>query len=162
MLLFGLGTVPLMFGFGALSGRLNQTYRRQMLTVSALLIFVLSLGMFGNGMALSGVSRSAPLRNRANRAILEDGRQYVRSEVDYGSYESIAVSSGTPVEWTIHVPEGRLNGCNGEIIVQEYGLDIRLHEGDNLVQFTPTESGTVAFSCWMGMIAGSIHVIPSG
>ena len=35
MLLFSLGTVPLMFGFGFISGKLNSKYTRYMLTVSA-------------------------------------------------------------------------------------------------------------------------------
>ena len=159
MLLFSLGTVPLMLGFGALSGRLNRKYARYMLTVSALLIFVLGLGMLGNGLSLSGVSFHLLHRESTNMAVIEDGRQFVRSEVDYGSYEAITVRSGIPVEWTIHVPEGRLNGCNGEILIQEYGLDIKLHEGDNLVSFNPENMGTVAYSCWMGMIRSSIHII---
>lgn len=160
MLLFSLGTVPLMFGFGALSGRLNRKYTHTMLTVSALLIFVLGLGMMRNGLALSGVSLSTGRGGEVqNVAMLDDGVQVVRSEVDHGSYEPIIVRAGIPVEWTLYVPEGRLNGCNGEILVQRYGLDIRLQEGDNLVRFTPEESGTVPFSCWMGMIRSSITVL---
>ena len=38
MLAFSLGTVPLMLGFGLISGRLNRKYSRVMLTVSALVI----------------------------------------------------------------------------------------------------------------------------
>ena len=160
MLLFSLGTVPLMFGFGALSGGLNRKYAKHMLTVSALLIFVLGLGMVGNGLSLSGAALPAARINETVRAAMPDGdRQVVRSEVDYGSYEAIRVQSGVPVEWTIYVPEGRLNGCNGEILVQEYGLDVKLREGENVVTFTPGEAGTVPYSCWMGMIRSSIHIV---
>lgn len=160
MLLFSLGTVPLMFGFGAFSGALNRKYAKQLLTVSALLIFVLGLGMIGNGLSLSGAALPVKQTDEAIRVAMPDGdRQIVRSEVDYGSYEAIRVQSGVPVEWTIYVPEGRLNGCNGEILVQEYGLDVKLHEGENVVTFTPGEPGTVPYSCWMGMIRSSIHII---
>ena len=38
MFLFSLGTVPLMFGFGFFSGKLNMKYRKTMLTVSAVLV----------------------------------------------------------------------------------------------------------------------------
>ena len=55
--------------------------------------------------------------------------------------------------------EGKLNGCNGEILVPAYDLDIVLHEGRNTVNFTPGEAGIVPFSCWMGMIKSSINVV---
>lgn len=158
MLLFGLGTAPLMLGFGALSGHWNRKYAGRILTISALFVFMMGLEMIGRGVSLSGVSWPAPAGESVKTAAIADGRQFVRSETDYGSYQSIEVRRGIPVEWTIHVPEGKLNGCNGEILVQEYGLDIPLHEGDNLVKFTPEKSGTVSFSCWMGMIRGSIRV----
>ena len=158
MLLFGLGTAPLMLGFGALSGHWNRKYAGRILTISASLVFMMGLGMIGRGVSLSGVSWPAPAGESVKTAAIADGRQFVRSETDYGSYQSIEVRRGIPVEWTIHVPEGKLNGCNGEILVQEYALDIPLHEGDNLVKFTPEKSGTVSFSCWMGMIRGSIRV----
>ena len=78
--------------------------------------------------------------------------------MDYGYYEPITVRQAIPVDWTIFVPEGRLNGCNREIIVDAYGLDISLHEGDNLVTFTPEKTGVIPYTCWMGMIRSSIRV----
>lgn len=66
---------------------------------------------------------------------------------------------GIPVEWTIEVPEGKLNGCNGEIVVPAFDLSIKLHEGENTVSFTPNDVGTIPYSCWMGMIKSSINVV---
>ena len=85
--------------------------------------------------------------------------QYVRTEVDYGSYEAFSVQKDVPVEWTIVVPEGKLNGCNGEIVVPAFDLSVKLHAGENLVSFTPDRTGTIPYSCWMGMIKSSIHVV---
>ena len=92
-------------------------------------------------------------------ALVTEKTQYVTTEIDYGSYESFTVRRGIPVEWTIVVPEGRLNGCNGEIIVPAYDLSIKLSEGENKVTFVPEEAGTVPYSCWMGMIRSSIEVV---
>ena len=158
MLLFSLGTVPLMFGFGLISGKLNRRYAGYMLTVSGILIFVMGLSMMGNGLSLSGVRFPVRRTEIGSTAMTDGDIQLVRSEIDYGSYEPITVKAGTPVQWTIHVPEGRLNGCNGEILVPEYGLDVKLSEGDNIVEFTPEAAGTVPYSCWMGMIRSSIEV----
>ncbi len=160
MLFFSLGTVPLMLGLGLVSGRLNRKKAGYMLTVSALLIFVMGLHMTGNGLALSGFS--APSGPRADSAVMAEymgDTQYVTTEVDYGSYEALIVHNGTPVEWTIVVPEGKLNGCNSEIVVPAYDLSVKLHEGENTVSFTPAGTGTVPYSCWMGMIKSSIKVI---
>ncbi len=67
--------------------------------------------------------------------------------------------AGVPLEWNIYVPEGKLNGCNGEILIPEYDLDVKLQEGDNLVTFTPVGGGSIPYSCWMGMIRSSITVV---
>ena len=158
MLLFSLGTVPLMLGL--FSGSLNRKKAGIMLTVSAFLIFVMGLHMAGNGLSLAGVSMSSGSRNDTSvMAEYRGDRQYVTTEVDYGSYEAFSVRAGIPVEWTIVVPEGKLNGCNGEIVVPAFDLSIKLHEGENTVTFTPDETGTVPYSCWMGMIKSSINVV---
>lgn len=46
----------------------------------------------------------------------------------------------------------------GLIIIPEYDLEIKLKEGDNLIEFIPTEAGQFGYSCWMGMIRSSITV----
>lgn len=160
MLLFSLGTVPLMLGLGVFSGKLNRKKAGAMLTVSALLVFIMGIHMTGNGLALSGISPVSNARNAsASMAEYFGDKQYVKTEVDYGSYEAFTVRKGIPVEWTIIVPEGKLNGCNGEIVVPAFDLSIKLHEGENAVSFTPNDVGTVPYSCWMGMIKSSINVV---
>lgn len=160
MLLFSLGTVPLMLGLGLFSGRLNRKKAGIMFTVSALLIFVIGLHMTGNGLRLTGVSLLSDSRNdTAVMAEYRGDRQYVKTEVDYGSYEDFCVRTGIPVEWTIVVPEGKLNGCNSEIVIPAYDLSVKLHEGENNVVFTPDEAGIIPYSCWMGMIKSSIKVV---
>lgn len=160
MLLFSLGTVPLMLGFGWLSGRLNKRKAGYMLTVSALLIFLMGVHMAENGLVLSGVSIVSTAQSEPGIMAERIGdTQYVTTEVDHGSYESFTVRRGIPVEWTIVVPEGKLNGCNGEIVVPAYGLSVKLHEGKTVVTFIPTETGTIPYSCWMGMIKSSILVV---
>ena len=160
MLLFSLGTVPLMLGLGVFSGGLNRKRAGIMLTVSAILVFVMGIHMTGNGLALSGISLASGSRNES--AVMAEyfgDTQYVKTKVDYGSYEAFTVRKGIPVEWTIEVPEGKLNGCNGEIVVPAFDLSIKLHEGENTVSFTPNDVGTIPYSCWMGMIKSSINVV---
>ena len=104
MLVFSLGTVPLMLGFGLISGRLNRKYARVMLKVSALLIFVMGLNMVGNGFSLSGVSVSRADPAKAVTAMQSDGMQILRTEIDHGSYPAVKIKAGVPVRWSIIVP----------------------------------------------------------
>lgn len=159
MFLFSIGTVPLMLGFGIVASKLNKKFANKMLKVSAIIIFILGLGMLKNGFSLSGISLFNVSPNYENQAIIIDGHQEVTIEVDYGNYEQITVKKDIPVICNIHVPEGKLNGCNGEIIIREYGIDIKLKEGDNIIEFTPSKTGTIPYSCWMGMINSYINVI---
>ena len=159
MFLFSLGTTPLMFGFGAISGKLNKKYAKYLLTISAVIIFVMGLSMVGNGLSLSGIGTVTKRSTGENMAVVEGMEQHVITEIDYGSYEAITVKQGIPVVWTINVPKGKLNGCNGELIIPAYDLDVKLVEGENIVRFTPQETGVVPYSCWMGMIKSQIKVI---
>lgn len=164
MLMFSLGTVPLMFGLGTISRKLNIRYLEKMLSVSAMLVVLLGIGMLNNGLSLSGVL--VPQIQSADKEveeeldiIIEDGYQIINNQLDYGAYPAIKVKAGIPVKWTLTAPRGRVNGCNDAIIIPEYDLTIPLYEGDNLIEFTPAESGQFVYSCWMGMINSSITVV---
>ena len=157
MLLFSLGTVPLMLGFGLISGRLNRKYTQVMLKVSALLIFVMGLNMIGNGFSLSGVGFSRPDPAKAVTAMQSDDMQILRTEIDYGSYPAVKIKAGVPVRWSIIVPEEKLNGCNGEIVIPALDVDLVLNTGENILEFTVEEPGVIPYSCWMGMIRSTIE-----
>lgn len=87
-----------------------------------------------------------------------DGVQLVDSTLSPGSYPNIMVESNIPVKWTIHAPEGSVNGCNYKVMIPQYGLEHIFEEGENVIEFTPTDTGSFSYSCWMGMIQGNITV----
>lgn len=161
MLCFGLGTAPLMLGIGLAGGRLNRRFAGPMRRASALLVALMGLSMLISGLALAGIGMEQTPMGADGYAVIQGERQYVRSEVDYGAYTPITVQRGVPVEWTIVADADRLNGCNNEIVVPAYGLTVALQPGENVVEFTPGESGAVTYSCWMGMIRSSIYVVDS-
>jgi len=43
--------------------------------------------------------------------------------------------------------------------VPQYGIRKTLVPGDNLIEFTPDRDGTIAYTCWMGMITSSIRIV---
>jgi len=175
MLVFSLGTVPLMFGLGALSSFLTSKFNHKMLKVSAVLVIFLGIIMMNRGANLSGISfapnktiipnkttTQTPVKDKLKSgavAVIKDGVQLVTSRLNNGLYWPIVVQKGIPVKWTINVKEGELNGCNNPLTIPKYNKSIKLVVGDNLIEFTPSESGNIKFTCWMGMVSSNIQVV---
>jgi uncharacterized protein len=161
MFLFSLGTVPLMFAFGAVSTLLSARFNRGMLKVSGVLVAVLGLVMFSRGLNLFGVSLGMPALRGPSVAVarIADGVQTVRTPVESGKYFPFVVQKGVPVRWVITAREDDLNGCNEIVTVPEYGIKKKLVPGENLIEFTPTRVGTIGYTCWMGMISSSFRVV---
>ena len=202
MLLFALGTMPLMLTFGSVVGLLGRRFTKAVLTAGAALIAVLGLAMVSQGGSLAGLFTPAQLGSfaallgmgllvwnlfrqktaalpvglallavlavlpllpdgtSAAQARLEDGYQIVESRLLSGAYPSIQVEAGTPVRWIIHADEEEINGCNDRFFQRELQLEHRFSPGDNTIEFTPASPGTYTYSCWMGMIHGTITVTP--
>lgn len=164
MFVFSLGTVPLMFLFGAFSTVLSSKLTKNMLKISAILVIVLGLGMIGRGLAFTGTtfvmepsSQSVESTSNTNTESSQEV-QKITSILESNSYPPITVTKGVMVEWTIQAPEGTITGCNRQLIIPEYNITKDLEVGDNVITFMPEESGTFGYSCWMGMIRSSITV----
>ncbi|MDR0629533.1 MAG: sulfite exporter TauE/SafE family protein [Treponema sp.] len=178
MFLFSMGTVPLMFGLGALSSALSKRFTHRVMTIGAILVTVMGMTMFTYGWGLSGFSFDfidravAALRpftsnttgtgEGAFTPVIENGVQIVNSTLSGGRYPAITVQQGIPVKWTINAPQGSINGCNNRMIIREYGIEYRFKPGENVIEFTPEGTGKFSYSCWMGMIRSSITVVAEG
>ena len=212
MLLFSLGTVPLMLGLGGVVSLFGQKFTKRVMNIGAVLVVVLGLAMLSQGGSLSGfilpdrlfiltillgivgivasltfkktLIKHASIASACIIAIciflftgqrdllrsddsvndvqIIDGIQVVTSALDSGSYPDITVQAGIPVKWVINAPQGSINGCNYKILIQDYGIEFTLQEGENILEFTPSQATTVSYSCWMGMIRGNIFVTEEG
>ncbi len=162
MLIFALGTVPLMFGFGALTAFISKKFTAKVMSVCAVIVVLFGVGMFNNGLGLIGVNFGAnnPVASDSDIPInIENGVQTVSIDVSKRGYAPITVKKGIPVKWIINAKEENLNGCNYEIYIPKYDLSKVLEPGENIVEFTPEETGVIPYSCWMGMIRSKINVI---
>lgn len=159
MFFFSMGTVPLMFGFGAVSSLLSAKFNRRMMKASAVLVIILGIVMAGRGFNLSGLNIAFANQRPKNIAKIEDGVQLVTTEMKAGSYDSIVVQKGIWVKWTIKADESELNGCNNPVTIPKYNIVKKLVPGDNVIEFMPQEAGDINYTCWMGMINGYIKVV---
>jgi sulfite exporter TauE/SafE/copper chaperone CopZ len=177
MFLFSVGTVPLLLGFGAVSALLSARFTRRLAMASGVLVAALGVVMFARGLSLFGIAlpRMGPVAAEARAAgpgrpaavlpggaavaRVSGGAQEVTTRVLASSYQPFVVQAGLPVRWTIEVKAEDLNGCNNALVVPAYGIRKRLAPGKNIVEFTPDRAGTVAYTCWMGMITSTIRVV---
>ena len=169
MFLFALGTVPLMLTFGALSGMLSRGYTKKILKMSGFLVIILGIIMGSRGLALAGVgipnfmdirgnsaSNSSP-ESDMGKAVLKDGIQEITMTVDGNGFtpNQFYVKKDVPVKWVIK--GDAINPCNNAIAIPALNEENTIKSGENIIEFTPSDKD-INFSCWMGMIKGSIKV----
>jgi sulfite exporter TauE/SafE len=169
MLLFSLGTVPLMFGLGALSRILSNKFTHKAITVGAVLVAVMGLAMLSQGWNLAGLKLPAAPTSVAKQGSvhagltsiqIQDGVQLINSTLKAGrQYPNITVQAGVPVKWTITAAKGDINSCNNSIIIKELGIEYQFKEGENVIEFTPDKAEEIRYTCWMGMISGHIYIV---
>lgn len=171
MLSFALGTVPLMLGLGSVIAALGRKFTRQVMLVGSVMVVVLGLAIFSQGTSLTGWS--IPMQHNCAMCAgssedtvanvdtvteVVDGAQVVYSTLSARTYPSISVQAGVPVRWIIDAPQGSITSCNRRMILSAYDITYTLESGENIIEFTPTETGSVDYTCWMGMLHGSINV----
>ncbi|MBW3004653.1 sulfite exporter TauE/SafE family protein [Candidatus Woesearchaeota archaeon] len=168
LFVFALGTLPVMLGFGFLTSFISSKATHKILKASGVIVIVLGLIMMNRGLALTGTgwdssslvaSVSATSDEiTGNIAAVQDGYQTINMEVNrYGwSPDSFVLKKGVPVRWVINGKE--INGCNNAIQVPKLGLKFDIKQGEQVIEFTPTEEGVISWSCWMGMIPGTFIV----
>ncbi|MDF2535902.1 MAG: hypothetical protein K0R18_2061 [Bacillales bacterium] len=121
-------------------------------------LIVITTIVFAALLLISGCGKK---ETNEGKAKVEGDIQTVNSTFTAGGYQEITVQVGVPVKWTINVAPGELTNCNNEFIAPKYDLEVKLKEGKNIVEFTPTKTGTFPYSCWMGMIYSKINVVDS-
>ena len=168
LLFFGLGTLPLLLGFGFLTSLLSANLAPKLLKASGVVVIALGALMLNRGLAVTGSGTDfsalvARLSQELSPIVVEspsrESEQTITMDVlkNRFSPNKFTLRKGVPVKWVIDAKE--LNECNKVIVVPQYGLEIKLRPGVQTIQFTPQESGVVPWSCWMGMIPGSFIVV---
>lgn len=162
MFFFSIGTVPLMYIFGKIGDFKNPSLAKKFMKVSAILVLIMGAVMTNRGLALMDVGTNGLAKSPSQNAIVSEvtgDEQIIYTDLKARKYPDIVVEKGKKVKWIIDATNETLNGCNNEIIINEYGIDKRLNIGENIIEFTPTETGTYRYSCWMGMIRATITVV---
>ena len=165
---FGLGTLPLLMGFGFLSSLISKNLTPKLLKASGGIVIILGTIMLNRGMAVTGtgvdfntlVARTSQyLSPKVAETPYCESEQTIRMDVVKSGFSpnKFTLRKGVPVKWIIDGKE--INECNKAIVVPQYQLNFEIKPGLQTIEFTPAESGVVPWSCWMGMIPGTFIVL---
>lgn len=171
MFFFALGTIPLMLGFGAIANLLSQKNSNRLIKYSGGIIIVLGIIMANRGLSLMGVNlmpNSLSLggnnnttiseKSSANKATISNGKQVIKISANNQGYTPnvVYIQKGIPTEFIIDGES--INFCNNKIVIPSMNIEKNLSSGENVIEFTP-DSGDINYSCWMGMLRGTIKVV---
>ena len=73
--------------------------------------------------------------------------RYTSNFINNSLYDAIVLIDGKQV-----------TGCTNEIMIPSLNVREPIKQGKNIIEFTPNKTGTVGFSCWMGMVRGKFIV----
>ncbi|MHB8925832.1 MAG: urease accessory protein UreH domain-containing protein [Coriobacteriia bacterium] len=172
MLGFGLGTAPLMLGFGAVSGMLSSTFKHKMMTVAAILIALLGLVMLNRGLNLVGSPVTA---QSIQRSVFGAAAPADTSETQYATGadgvvevpllienvqfvpQTVSIPADKPVRLVVDRRED--NACSDQLALPQLGILVDLApNATTVVEIPATAAGTYTLTCGMGMMSGSLQV----
>ncbi|MDR0589350.1 MAG: sulfite exporter TauE/SafE family protein [Spirochaetaceae bacterium] len=130
MFLFSMGTVPLMFGLGALSSVLSNTakgpvFTRRILRAGAILVTVMGITMFTYGFNLSGFSDRLGTLYVADKVMA--AIYPAAATVRWGGNENSPASAGSPlrIENGVQMVASTLSGGRYPAITVQAGIPVR-------------------------------------
>ncbi len=172
MLGFGLGTMPLMLGFGAVSGMLGHKFRERMMAVAALVIMGVGLVMLNRGAMLVGspvtfdtvkayALGGAPASSTASQqfAAGKDGVAEVKLTIQNTQFVPNVVSIPADKPVRLIVDRREENACSAQLAVPQLGILQNLKpNATTVVEIPAAKGGTYTLTCGMGMMSGRLQV----
>lgn len=178
MFFFALGTLPILLIISFTSAKL---YSKPNLTnifqsITAILVIVLAIFNIKSQIIVldpfpvnsAGSKNTVEIdkedlvsKEVTNEMSLVEGKQVIKMDASAKGYfpNYFKVKVGVPVRWEI--TDKGTSGCTNAVVSKNlFAGEIRLEKGKTSVkEFTPTTPGKYMFSCWMGMVTGTIEVV---
>lgn len=170
---FALGTLPVLLFIGLSSVKLLQKphLSKRFLSVAGVLVLFFAIYNINSQLNVLGISSLNDLGTDVTKSVasqdenelppIVNGKQIVKMTASANGYSPnyFKVRAGVPVRWEI--TDRGTAGCTNAIISRSlFRGEISLTPGQTSIkEFTPTRIGKHKFSCWMGMISGTIEVI---
>jgi len=159
---FALGTTPGLLGVGGLTSVIKGQSSKLFFKAAGVVVMLLALFNISNGLNLIGVKSifAKTITTSVDKNVkMVNGVQVVKMTQKTDGYfpNKFTIKKGIPVKWIINSES--LYSCASSIVSQELGIRNSLKLGENIFEFTPSKTGTIRFSCSMGMYTGSFSVV---
>jgi len=161
--LFALGTVPGLLAVGGLTSAVKGAFARKFFKFAGLVILIFAMFNITNGFNLTGFNfaygKTENLSLNDPNVTLENGVQVVRMKETGSGYSPnrFTIKQGIPVRWIIDAQAPY--SCAASLSLPKYNIRKYLTAGENIIEFTPKETGRIPFSCSMGMYTGVFNVV---
>jgi uncharacterized protein len=169
MFSFILGTTPVFFGLGLASSEIFK--HRSLKYAAAGVITILALMSINSGQILRGsvhtlqnyylvATEGLKEKKIANAANINEGKQEATINVTSYGYQSETrtLKVNVPVKLTLNT--NNVLGCSRSFTIPEYNISKLLPQtGTETLEFTPTKTGLLTYTCSMGMYTGYFNVI---
>ncbi len=159
MSMFALGTAPGLLGVGGLSSIFKGKNARTFFATTGLAVIILGWFNITNGSQLVFQGRANSAVNVASDSSEVQEVKMTQSGSGY-SPSQFTVEKGKKVRWII--TSTNQFSCASSIVMPKYGISKGLKKGENIIEFVPTETGEIPFSCSMGMYRGKFIVVEAG
>lgn len=161
--MFALGTAPGLLSIAGISSVVKGKTAKRFFKFAGIIVILLALFNFNNGFNLTGwdfsrQSQAATAKNDPNVKLV-DGVQVVKMTENNSGYSpnKFTIKKGIPVKWVIDAKAPY--SCASSLISSKLGVRKSLKAGQNIIEFTPEETGKIPFSCSMGMYKGAFYVV---
>ena len=158
MLLFGLGTMPILLGLGMATTKFKNKKNIVLTKTIGFLVIFFSLYTLSSGLALAGINTGFFDKKDIGTTETKNNIQVIQMTVDYSGFTPnvFKLKAGIPVQLEINGVE--ITGCTSEIISPSFNIRKKINYGLNTIEFTPPSPGTYGFSCGMGMVRGQFII----
>jgi len=170
MLAFGLGTAPLMLGFGTASSLIPRKLKERVMVTLAVVVLVFGVTYVNRGAMLLGSAvtvqsvKAAVLGGQQTAATGEsatgaDGVVEVPLTIANVQFQPAAVDIPADVPVRLVVDRQEANACSDQLAVPQLGVLVDLAPNAvTVVELPATEAGTYTLTCGMGMMSGQLRV----
>jgi uncharacterized protein len=159
---FGLGTLPLMMGFGFLASTLSSQVAPKLVRFSGVIVIALGVMMAQRGyhMLTTGEDAHAAMGHHSMAGGSGAAAKMIHTVIDQpGPIQDVSqIEVGTETQWM--VMGKALEQCGGALLFSEQHWRFELPPEGRVISLRPSQAGMLHWACASGFSEGSIEVRP--
>lgn len=155
---FGIGTLPIMLGFGLFASTLAKNIGQKLVKFSSVVVLVLGALMLNRGLALTTTGYDMGTLTAKLEKLTHRIPQTLKLKVGAAGFEPnhFVVSVKQPVRWEIEVEEKAF--CKSRLIVPSLDVSLDLKPGLQAVEFAFPRPGLILWYCEQPLTYGAFTV----